>query len=357
MIETIQQIDQIRITPYVLHFLQPARTSRSVMQHRLTYLVEARSMEDEGVIGWGECAPLEGLSPEDSGFHQEMKALAGIWQDLSKVRHLIRYPSFLFGLEAASLDFSHGGNRRWFDGGFADGYRAVAINGLIWMGGQEFMYEQIRTKLSDGYPCLKLKIGGIDFEDELKLLKYIRTEFSPEELELRLDANGSFLPDEAEQRLLKLSEFSIHSIEQPIRAGQPELMARLCELDIIPIALDEELIGLKSSEEKGKMLHAIRPHYLIFKPSLIGGLEQTQEYIQWCHNLGIEWWITSALESNVGLNVLAQFCDHLEVDRVQGLGTGKLFSNNIPSPLRESRGKVFADPQGIWGQIPGNEEF
>lgn len=357
MIETIQQIDQIRITPYVLHFIQPARTSRSIMQDRLTYLVEVRRQEDHEITGWGECAPLNGLSPESPEFHNEMNSLPGKWQEVANVRHLVRFPAFRFGLESASLDLSNGGRRRWFDGDFADGHSAIAINGLIWMGDRQFMLDQIRTKLQDGYPCLKLKIGGIDFEDEVTLLKYIRTEFSPDDLELRLDANGSFLPDEAEERLLRLSEFSIHSIEQPVKAGQPELMARLCDLNIIPIALDEELIGVKSSEQKEKLLNSIRPHYLIFKPSLIGGLEETREYIQWCHRLGIEWWITSALESNVGLNILAQFCDFLEVDRVQGLGTGKLFSNNITSPLQESRGKVYVDPQGAWGQIPDDGTF
>ena len=213
------------------------------------------------------------------------------------------------------------------------------------------MFRQIQQKLEDGYPCLKLKIGGIDFEEELGLLRYIRQEFSPRVLELRLDANGSFQAAEARERLKRLSEFSIHSIEQPVQPRLPDLMAELCASNLIPIALDEELIGLKSTAEKERMLHHIQPQYLIFKPSLIGGIAQTREYIELCDRLGIGWWITSALESNVGLNVLAQFCDDLKVDRVQGLGTGKLFTNNVPSPLQETRGKVYMDPRGKWGQI------
>ena len=352
MIYTSENIDSVRITPHRLEFRNPARTSRSVLRHRQVYFLEA-SREQDGTLltGWGEIAPLDGLSVEGVDFHRKMMELQDQWLDVSKFSELHRYPSFRFAIESANLDLKQGGRRIWFDGGFAHGLSAIPINGLIWMGDKTHMHRQIQQKLEDGYPCLKLKIGGIDFEEELELLRYIRQEFSPEVLELRLDANGSFQPGEAKERLKQLSEFTIHSIEQPVMAGQPELMARLCELNLIPIALDEELIGIKSIAEKERMLCHIQPQHLIFKPSLIGGLAQTREYIDLCARMGIGWWVTSALESNVGLNVLAQFCDDLKVDRVQGLGTGKLFTNNIPSPLRESRGVVSIDPDGMWGQI------
>lgn len=357
MILSMQIIDRIRITPYQLHFRSPARTSRSVMRQRKVYFMEAAGtiMNDQR-IGWGEIAPLDGLSPETTEFHQSMEDLAGKWMEISAVEEFLKFPSFRFGLEAASLDLKHGGRRVWFDGEFARGQSVIPINGLIWMGDKEYMSDQIRQKLNDGYPCLKLKIGGINFEEELQLLAYIRQEFSPRDLELRLDANGSFQPEDAREKLKKLSEFSIHSIEQPVKAGQWDLMAALCAENLIPIALDEELIGIKTREEKERLLDHIRPQYLIFKPSLIGGLAQTREYIDFCSRRGTGWWVTSALESNVGLNVLAQFCDDLNVKRVQGLGTGKLFSNNIPSPLRESRGVVKVDPEGFWGEIMGDAE-
>jgi len=344
-------MDTIKITPVELHFRKPAQTSRSILEHRKVYFIEVWNDQNPNVTGWGESAPLDGLSPEGAGFHQEMENRSIKDLPVSALDPLLKYPSLRFALEAARLDLSHGGHRIWFPGLFEQGKSSISINGLIWMGDKSTMLKQIRQKLSDGYPCLKLKIGGIDFKDEVELLRYIRNEFSPVELELRLDANGSFHPDEAEEKLKILSGFTIHSIEQPIPAGHPDHMARLCESTIIPIALDEELIGLKSQAEKINLLETIKPQYLIFKPSLIGGLAETEEYTTLCNKMDIRWWITSALESNVGLNILAQFCDHLNVEQVQGLGTGKLFKNNIESPLREKKGKVFMDPSGQWGNL------
>src|SRR5690606_5314981 len=279
------------------------------------------------VKGWGEIAPLDGLSPEGKEFHGEIEKLSNLVLPVSAIKPFMEYPSVRFGLEAARLDLHEGGKRTWFPGLFARGKSSISINGLIWMGDKATMLEQIRQKLSDGYPCLKLKIGGIDFRDEVELLHYIRKEFSPSVLELRLDANGSFQPDEAVEKLKILREFAIHSIEQPIPAGHPHQMAKLCELNIIPIALDEELIVIKSQEAKINLIKTIKPQHLIFKPSLIGGLAETEEYITLCMKMDIGWWITSALESNVGLNILAQFCGHLDVEQLQGLGTGKLFQN------------------------------
>lgn len=342
-----------RIIPRLLRFKQPAGTSRAVLRQRQVYYIVLRQ-ENSGKIseGWGEIAPLEGLSPEDETFHSMMHSLTAEDHPVTKAIHPAeKYPSFRFGLEAAKEDLRLGGKRIWFDGITSHGKISVPINGLIWMGSKDEMYERIREKLKNGYPCLKLKIGGIDFEEEIELLRFIRQQFSAEDLELRLDANGSFSPENARERLQRLSEFEIHSIEQPIPAGQWQEMATLCETPLIPIALDEELIGLKSEEQKKNLLESIRPQYLIFKPSLIGGIRETREYIRLCMRTGTDWWITSALESNVGLNILAQFCHILKVGKVQGLGTGKLFTNNVESPLRESAGQVFTDPAGIWGDI------
>ena len=345
----LSPLEEIQIIPYELRFKTPARTSRSVMNSRLVYFVVARSSKLPGITGWGEIAPLDGLSPEGPEFHEAMRQLSGQYIPLTSMDPLSKYPSVQFGLETALLDLNNGGNHVWFRGPFSQGESSIPINGLIWMGDQEFMLSQIRKKLSKNYPCLKLKIGGIDFHTEVDLLKVIRGEFSHHDLELRLDANGSFHPDEAEEKLKILSAFDIHSIEQPIPAGHHQQMAALCRREIIPIALDEELIGIKNMEQKENLLNTIRPQYIIFKPSLIGGLSETESYIELCNSKGIKWWVTSALESNVGLNILAQFCDHLGENMVQGLGTGKLFKNNIQSPLREEKGKIFIDYSAQWG--------
>ncbi len=344
-------METIKITPLDLQFQKPARTSRSILKHRKVYIIEAWNHKNPNKTGWGEIAPLDGLSPEGEAFHQEMDRLAHQEKPVDSLDRLTAFPSVRFGLEAATLDLKSGGKRTWFLGSFTHGKSTIPINGLIWMGNKSDMLQQIRKKLTNGYPCLKLKIGGIDFLEEIALLKFIRKEFSPGTLELRLDANGSFHPEEAQERLKQLSDFTIHSIEQPIQPGQYAQMAKLCDANIIPIALDEELIGLKSQDEKEKLLKTIKPQFLIFKPSLIGGIAETNEYIAWCKKLNISWWVTSALESNVGLNILAQYCDSLNVEQVQGLGTGKLFTNNIKSPLHEEKGLVFADPSESWGNI------
>lgn len=344
-------MDTIKITPFDLHFQKPAQTSRSILKHRKVYFIEAWNHQSPEKIGWGEIAPLGGLSPEGKEFHQTMNQMVHQEIKMDTLRELTKFPSVRFGLESAALDLHNGGRRIWLQGPFQQGKSSVPINGLIWMGDKMDMLQQIRRKLNNGYPCLKLKIGGIDFAEEIALLQFIRKEFSPGDLELRLDANGSFHPEEAQEKLKQLSAYDIHSIEQPIQSGHHEQMAKLCDAGIIPIALDEELIGLKSQFEKKALLQDIKPQFLIFKPSLIGGIAETNQYIALCKKLDIGWWITSALESNVGLNILAQYCDSLKVKQVQGLGTGKLFTNNIKSPLREEKGLVFADPTESWGNL------
>lgn len=350
---TLDKDIKVKIIPHQLNFKFPAGTSRSVLHHRKTYFMVLMSSDIQGEPqGWGEAAPLDGLSIEDDSFHQwmssqtERQALASVIDEFQK------YPSTRFALESALLDWENGGRRIWYDGEFARGNQSIAINGLIWMGSKQEMYDRIKSKLEAGNRCLKLKIGGIDFAQEIDLLKYIRQSFSVEDLELRLDANGSFSPSEAEERLKQFSVFGIHSIEQPIKAGQYDIMAELCSKNIIPIALDEELIGWRSYDEKKDLVEVIKPQYLIFKPSLIGGIEETATYIELCNKNDIGWWMTSALESNVGLNVLAQLSDHWSVALPQGLGTGQLFTNNIDSPLQEKGGQIFCNPKLSWGDLP-----
>lgn len=347
-----QTLSDLKIIPYRLRFRQPARTSRSVLHDRLVYFIIAQQQDDEPETqGWGEIAPLDGLSPEDPEFHRVLRRLKTGSIDSRIWEYLISFPSFRFGLEAATHDLAAGGRRIWYDSPFVRSKSTIPINGLIWMGDKDFMLEQIREKLKTGYPCLKLKIGGIHFEEEIDLLRFIRREFSADDLELRLDANGSFPAEDAKENLKRLHSFHIHSIEQPIRTGQVEEMADLCEKDIIPIALDEELIGIKTTSEKKAILDIIKPQYLIFKPSLIGGTAETLEYIELCEKRGTGWWITSALESNVGLNILAQFCGQLGTTHTQGLGTGQLFTNNVESPLREYQGRISMDENGRWGTL------
>lgn len=341
----------VNIIPHKLDFKFAAGTSRATLHHRWTYFVVLTST-DTRQVGWGEAAPLDGLSVEDETFHLKMKQSTAS-EPLSAMKAFLKsYPSTRFALESALLDLENGGQRLWFDGPVVHGQKRIPINGLIWMGSRSEMFQRIKEKLDTGYQCLKLKIGGIDFEEEVRLLQYIRSQFSETDLELRLDANGSFPAAEAKDRLNTLAAFDIHSIEQPIMAGQWEIMRQLCEANIIPIALDEELIGLKSPEEQSTLIEAIQPQYLIFKPSLIGGIQATKNYIDLCNHHHIGWWMTSALESNVGLNILAQLSDKWAVERPQGLGTGKLFHNNIDSPLREDAGWVYCEPSVTWGSLP-----
>ncbi|WP_236975993.1 o-succinylbenzoate synthase [Membranihabitans maritimus] len=346
----------LNIIPLTLNFKFPAGTSRSVLRKRNTYILVLEG--DNGTQGWGEAAPLEGLSTElangGSSFKSFMDNFGKQTLTTDTINRINSFPSARFAMEAAYLDLQNNGERVWFPGDFVSGRTKIPINGLIWMGSKSEMFARINEKLQDGYHCLKLKIGGINFNDEVELLKYIRSQFDGNILELRLDANGSFSTRNAEERLKILSDFQIHSIEQPIQTGKWQEMAKLCEENIVPIALDEELIGLHGKEWKKRLIDVIRPQYLIFKPSLIGGIAETEDFISLSDNRGIGWWMTSALESNVGLNILGQFSDYLNVSMPQGLGTGQLFTNNISSPFTEKSGEVFCIPSNKWGKLPLN---
>lgn len=324
----------IKIIPRTLHFKQPAGTSRGVYRTRKVWYLVLQDPAD-GRCGIGECAPLPALSCDDIPDYEDVLAChcqRSAEQGCIDYDALRPYPSMLFGLETAFLHLQAGSLRFW-DTPFSRGEEGIPINGLIWMGNFDEMYRRIEEKMKAGFRCIKMKIGAIGFEQELELLAHIRQHFSPQEIELRVDANGAFTPLDAPRKLEQLSRFGLHSIEQPIRAGQWEEMRKLCQDTPIPIALDEELIGVNRPEEKARLLDTVRPQYIILKPSLHGGLKGAEEWIRLAGERGIGSWVTSALESNVGLNSIAQWCATLNPQMPQGLGTGQLFTDNIPYPL------------------------
>ena len=341
----------------ILHFKQPAGTSRGVYTTRTIWLVHLSEGDKTGV---GECAPLPDLScdamPDDAyetKLRQFCECLTGDSpQDKVEVFESMRpYPSMLFGLEMALLSLTvpepvDG----LFDTPFSRGEEGIPINGLVWMGRYDEMLQRMEEKLEKGFRCVKLKIGAIDFDQELDLVKRIRDRFSFHEVELRLDANGAFKYEEALYKLELLSQYAIHSIEQPIRQGQWAYMAELCRESPLPIALDEELIGVNDPEMKSHMLNVIKPRYIILKPSLHGGMMGCREWIETAKQQGIGSWITSALESNIGLNAIAQFASDVygpHIRMPQGLGTGQLFTDNIPMPLEIRGDQLFFDKKNI----------
>ena len=327
---------KIDIVPRLLHFKQPAGTSRGTYTTRKVWYLRISSDEHPGRIGIGECAPLPALSCDDLPDYEQILIAECRRVEESKGeldREALRdYPSILFGLETALRHYQVGSYALW-DTPFSRSEAGIPINGLIWMGDFDKMLSQIEAKMQSGYRCIKLKIGAIHFEEELALLRHIRAHFSAKEVELRVDANGAFSPHDAMDKLQRLAELDLHSIEQPIRAGQWEEMARLTEQTPLPIALDEELIGCNTCEGKKKLLSVIRPQYIILKPSLHGGISGGNEWIEEAEAQKIGWWITSALESNIGLNAVAQWCATFQNPLPQGLGTGLLFTDNVDMPL------------------------
>lgn len=323
---------KIEIIPRTLYFKQPAGTSRGIYTtHKIWYL----KASDNRNAGYGECAPLVKLSCDDVPDYEDiLRKACDITAENGNIPYneFNDYPSILFGLESALLQIKAGSPCLW-NTPFSRGEKGIPINGLIWMGTKEKMLEQIQTKIKSGFHCIKLKIGAIDFNDELQLLKYIRERYSSKDIELRVDANGGFTPADAMYKLEQLAKLDIHSIEQPIKAGQWNAMAELCAETPLPIALDEELIGLNTDTRKQEMLDTIKPQYIILKPTLHGALCGVRKWIDEAEKRHIGWWITSALESNVGLNAIAQFCATLNPQIPQGLGTGMLFKDNVDYPL------------------------
>ena len=322
-------------TDLELNFSKPSGTSRGVLNHKKSWYLKIWDDTDSSLYGIGECGPIEGLSLDPPLLmNLKLKELTSNINNYQKV-DLIKFPSIQFGLETALLDLTKGGNKIIFNNDFSNGKQPIYINGLIWMGDKDNMFQQVKSKLEQGFKCLKLKIGAINFNDEISIIKKIREQFEKDDLELRLDANGAFDPISVTKKLKELSKYSIHSIEQPIIPGQYDQMKELCSSSPIPIALDEELIPISSLKLKGDLVSFINPHYIILKPSLLGGFEKTNEWISIADKYNIGWWITSALESNIGLNAIAQFTAQFNNDLPQGLGTGKIYQNNIPSFLEQ----------------------
>lgn len=334
---------------YLLQFKEPSGTSRGIMTQKETWFIKIYDTEQPEMTGIGECAVFRGLSADDCPDYE--KKLQQICQNIHTLipptyllsgpstpppplEQLSEWSSIRFGIETAIADLKNGGQQIIFPSPFSEGQGKMEINGLIWMGDKNTMQQRIKEKLKNGYHCIKLKIGAIDFQSELALLKEIRSKFSPEEIELRVDANGAFSPEDAPKKLEQLSRFNLHSIEQPIRQGQWDCMAGLCRNTPIPIALDEELIGIHHPKQKQEILQHIRPQYIILKPALAGGFKGSEEWIGIARKQQTGWWITSALESDIGLNAIAQWTYTLHNPMPQGLGTGKLYTNNIPSSLK-----------------------
>lgn len=333
---------------YNLNFKNPSGTSRGILRTKETWFI---ILEENGKTGIGETGLFRGLSIDDVPKYEEKlkwicKNIHLGWDFLLNELH--EFPSIQFGLEQAFLSLKSNNKFELFPSEFTKGKEVIAINGLIWMGEKEFMKNQIKEKLKTGFSCIKMKIGAINFEEELALLKSIRKEFLSKEIELRVDANGAFNPKTALEKLERLAALDLHSIEQPIKQGQVDEMAKLCLKTPLPIALDEELIGVFSSEEKKKLLATIKPQYIILKPSLIGGFASSKEWVKFAAQNNCGWWITSALESNIGLNAIAQFTYILHSKLPQGLGTGGLFTNNFRSPLEVKKGTLQYNPTVNW---------
>ena len=352
---------RLRFSQRALRFNFPARTSRGALAEHVAWYLHLCDDLAPNVVGVGEAAPLAGLSPDyGPEFPAAVAQLCHRFNAGAFVTFAVAeapafvglaLPALAFALETALLDLARGGRRQLYANAFSRGQAALPINGLVWMGDAAFMREQVGEKLADGYSCLKLKIGGLDFATELAILAEIRALAGPAQLRLRVDANGAFSPADALAKLAQLAAFHIHSIEQPIAAGQLPALAALCRAAPLPIALDEELIGVTDPARQAALLDAVRPAYLVLKPTLLGGHAATRRWIALAEARSIGWWITSALESNIGLNAVAQLTGEYDVHGfAQGLGTGQLYHNNIAAPLHINGGALRYDPAGTWGE-------
>lgn len=333
---------------HILEFKRPSGTSRGVLNTKETWFIK---LEDGSKTGYGECGILRGLSIDDRLDYEETLKWACEHIDLGEQQlydRLEEFPSIQFGIEMAFKSLSVDTAFELFPSSFTNGESGIAINGLIWMGEASFMQEQIAEKLEAGFDCIKMKIGAIDFDTEIKLLESIRSKYSADEITLRVDANGAFKPEEALTKLERLAALDLHSIEQPIKQGQIQNMAQLCAKTPLPIALDEELIGVFGYDRQKELLQQIKPQYIILKPSLVGGFRGSDTWIQLAEEQGIGWWITSALESNIGLNAITQYTFEKNTTIPQGLGTGALYTNNVSSPLNITHGKLWYDPTANW---------
>lgn len=346
---------EFKIISHPLAFKFEAGTSRGKLNDKPSYFIHLTSGNKEG---WGEVSLIPKLSPDIkvdveavcSDLLLKLQGL-GLGTDIHAFldEHcLSEWPAIRFGIETAWMSLHAKDPFVLFENSFTAGAYGIPINGLIWMGDYDTMQDRIERKLAEGFRCIKLKIGAIDWHEELKILKALRLKYTEDELMIRVDANGAFTREVAVGVLNELRRYKVHSIEQPIKAGQVEAMSMLCYHAPCPIALDEELIGIQGRKERERLLRDISPQYIILKPSLLGGLKETQEWIELAEANGIGWWITSALESNIGLNAIAQFAATFDSNMYQGLGTGGLYHNNLASPLEIRGEKLYFDPRGKW---------
>lgn len=340
-----------RYKKYTLNFRMPAGTSRGILLSKDSYFLIISDSNRPGVAGIGECSILKGLSPDDRpGLEEKLRKVclqlpiaSEEWEE-----SLSEWPAIRAAVEMALTDLEMGGERLLFPSAFTRAETAIPVNGLIWMGQTDFMLQQIDEKISKGFRVIKMKVGAVGFADELNLIRHIREQYAADEISIRLDANGAFLPGEATDKLHRLAVYDIHSIEQPIMAGQRSAMAEICRTSPIPVALDEELIGLCKWSEKVKLLEQIKPQFIILKPSLLGGFGASAEWLKLAEQMDAGWWVTSALESNIGLNAIAQWTATLNNSLPQGLGTGSLFTNNFPSPLHVQKGMLHHESNRPW---------
>lgn len=340
----------------VFHFNFKARTSRGSMTEKTSWFIRMEDQRNPEIAGLGECGPLPGLSIDHTPDLEErltdlIDSINKSALDVSDVARLYgmippEMPSVLFAVETAYLDLVNGGRKVIFNNAFLTG-ASIPINGLIWMGEMDFMMDQINRKIAEGFQCIKLKVGGLDFERECDVLSYIRKKYFRHKITIRLDANGAFKPDDALFKLEEFARFDIHSIEQPIKPGRPEA-EEVCRRSPIPVALDEELIGIHSSQGRAELLRRIKPGFVVLKPTLHGGVSGCQEWISLSESMGIGWWITSALESAIGLNAICQFTAEYHCTIPQGLGTGAIYSDNFASPLTVGDGNIFLDSARAW---------
>lgn len=351
---------EFEIIPYTLVFKFNAKTSRGSLREHKTWFLKVWDSQNPRLEGHGECAPFEGLSIDDvADFEQQLRVNirkiegANMPQSVEQLESYVNHidealPAVRFGLETALRDLFYGGQMKIFDSPFFNQNRSIDINGLVWMGDKETMLDRLELKILAGFECVKLKIGGINFEDELDIIRDAKGMIDRDDLDIRVDANGAFEPENVMPALKALAELGVRSIEQPIKPGQWEAMAALTANSPVPIALDEELIGLTDFEEKEALLTQVKPQYIVLKPTLLGGFKATEEWIRLAQKHNIGWWVTSALESNIGLNAICQFTDQFDLDIQQGLGTGELYTNNIPSPLTILNGCLFLDSNKHW---------
>ncbi|MDA7694224.1 o-succinylbenzoate synthase [Flavobacteriaceae bacterium] len=340
---------EARYFKHSLQFKRPSGTSRGILINKDSWFIEFTENDKKGV---GECSLLSGLSYDDTpGFENQLALLCSAINQRTPLPDLQQWPAIRMGYEMALLDLAQDQPFELYPSDFSNGKDCIPINGLVWMGTFDYMSQQIKSLLKKGFDCIKLKIGAIHFEEELALLTQIRKEFDAKEVKLRVDANGAFAPGDALEKLKRLSDFDLHSIEQPIAVNQWQAMRYLSEKSPLPIALDEELIGRFSEEECLTLLDVIQPAFIILKPSLLGGFRASSQWIQWAERQGIGWWVTSALESNVGLNAIAQWTYQQEYKGHQGLGTGSLFTNNFESPLVIKKGCLWVDNLISWNKL------